>query len=189
MTAALEGGEWSAARPGRTLPPEKIRYPLYRRLGGPQGRSGRAENLVPTGIRSRTVQPVVSRYTDWATEPTNKICRKQEITKEELFNAMEQSPSWEANNPQLVKKFTALYVTRRFITASTSVRHPSLSWARSIQSTPPHITFWRAVLISSFHLSLGLRKTYSPLFAQCSPCTTEHPPPPVHPLNAIYICR
>ena len=51
-------GEWSAARPGRTLPPAKIRYPFYRRLGGPQGRSGRAKNLVPTGIRSRTVQPV-----------------------------------------------------------------------------------------------------------------------------------
>jgi len=47
----------------------KTRYPFYRRLGGPQGRSGRAENLVPTGIRSRTVQPVVSRYTDWATRP------------------------------------------------------------------------------------------------------------------------
>jgi len=58
MTAALEGGEWSAARPGRTLPPGKTRYPLYRRLGGPQDRSGRAENLVPTEIRSRTVQPV-----------------------------------------------------------------------------------------------------------------------------------
>jgi len=28
-----------------------------------------AENLVPTGIRSRTVQPVVSRYTDRATRP------------------------------------------------------------------------------------------------------------------------
>jgi len=68
MTAALEG-EWSAASPGRTLPPGKIRYPFYRRLGGPQGRSGRAENLVPTGIRSRTVQPVVSPYTDWATRP------------------------------------------------------------------------------------------------------------------------
>jgi len=37
---------------------------LYRRLGGPQGRSGPAENLIPTGIRSRTVQPVVSRHTD-----------------------------------------------------------------------------------------------------------------------------
>ena len=52
-------GEWSAARPGRNLPPGKTRYPLYRRLGGPQGRSGRAKYLVPTGIRSQTVQPVV----------------------------------------------------------------------------------------------------------------------------------
>jgi len=64
LTTALEGGEWSVERPGRTLPPEKTRYPLYRRLGGPQGRSGQAENLVPTGIRYRTVQSVVSRYTD-----------------------------------------------------------------------------------------------------------------------------
>ena len=70
LDAALEGGEWSAARPGRTLPPGKTRYPFYRRLGGSKGRSGRAENLVPTGIRSRTVQPVVSRYTNWATRPT-----------------------------------------------------------------------------------------------------------------------
>jgi len=71
MTAALEGGEWSVARPGRTLPPGKTRYPFYRGLGGPQDRSGRAENLVPTGIRSRTVQPIVSRYTDRATRPTD----------------------------------------------------------------------------------------------------------------------
>jgi hypothetical protein len=62
MTAALEEGEWSAARPGRTLTRAKNRYPLYRRLGGTQGRSGEVENLVPTGIRSRTVQPVVSTY-------------------------------------------------------------------------------------------------------------------------------
>ena len=73
MTAALEGGEWSAARPGRNLPSGKNRYPFYRRLGGLQGRSGRAENLVPTGIRSRTVQPVVSRYTGWATRPTKEV--------------------------------------------------------------------------------------------------------------------
>ena len=58
MTAALVRGKWSAARPGRTLPTGKTRYPFYRRLGGPQGWSGRAENLVPTGIRSRSVQPV-----------------------------------------------------------------------------------------------------------------------------------
>jgi hypothetical protein len=47
MTAALEEGEWSAARPGRTLPPGKTRYPFYRRLGGPQSRSGRAEKSRP----------------------------------------------------------------------------------------------------------------------------------------------
>ena len=64
MTTALEGGEWSAARPGRTLPPGKTRYPFCSRLCGPQDRSGGAENLAPTGIRYRTVQPVVSRYSD-----------------------------------------------------------------------------------------------------------------------------
>ena len=74
MTAALEGGDWSAGRPSRTLPPGKTRYPLYRRLGGPQGRSGWVENRVPTRIRSQTVQPVVSRYTDWATGPTVSRC-------------------------------------------------------------------------------------------------------------------
>ena len=66
-----------SSTPGRILPPGKTRYPFYRRLGGPQGRSGRAENLVPTGIRSRTVQPLVSRYTDWATRSTQyryKLC-------------------------------------------------------------------------------------------------------------------
>ena len=36
MTAELEGGEKSAARPGRTLPLGKTRYPFYRRLGGLQ---------------------------------------------------------------------------------------------------------------------------------------------------------
>jgi len=33
MTMALEVGEWSAARPGHTLPPGKTRYPFHRRLG------------------------------------------------------------------------------------------------------------------------------------------------------------
>ena len=35
------------------LPPGKTRYPLYWKLGGPQGRSGRVrQNVAPTGIRS-----------------------------------------------------------------------------------------------------------------------------------------
>jgi hypothetical protein len=47
LTSALEGGEVSASRPGRTLPPGKTRYPLYRRLGGHQGRSGRVRKISP----------------------------------------------------------------------------------------------------------------------------------------------
>jgi hypothetical protein len=53
MTTTLEGGEGSVSRPGRSLPPGKTRYPLYRRLGGPQGRSGQVRKISPpTGIRS-----------------------------------------------------------------------------------------------------------------------------------------
>jgi hypothetical protein len=57
---------------------------------------------------------------------------------------------------QLVKKFLAFYGTRRFITAITSARHLSLSWASSIQSTHPHPTSRRSILILSTHLCLGL---------------------------------
>ena len=57
---------------------------------------------------------------------------------------------------QLVKKFPTFHGTRRFITALTSVRHLSLSWASSIQSIYPHSNSWRSILILSTHLRLGL---------------------------------
>ena len=92
MTAALEGVSGHQHAPAALYPQERHgthdkgkvcqtqrgclnsrRYPFYRRLGGPQGRARRAENLLPTGIRSRTIQPVVSRYTDWATRPIYEL--------------------------------------------------------------------------------------------------------------------
>ena len=57
---------------------------------------------------------------------------------------------------QLVKKFPAFHGTRRFITALTSVRHLSLSWASPVQSIYPHPTSWRSIIILSTHLRLGL---------------------------------
>ena len=58
-------GEGSALRSGHSLSPRKTRYPLYRRLGGPQGRSGQVRKISrPPGFDPRTVQPVASRYTD-----------------------------------------------------------------------------------------------------------------------------
>ena len=67
MTAALEGGEWSAARPGRTLPPGKTRYSFYKRLGGPQGRYGRTEGksrLHRDSIPDRPVRSSVAMPTE-----------------------------------------------------------------------------------------------------------------------------
>jgi hypothetical protein len=63
LTSELEWGEGSASPPCRTLPPGKTQYPLYRRLGGPQGRSQQEWNISPPpGFDPRTVQPVGSRY-------------------------------------------------------------------------------------------------------------------------------
>ena len=53
-------------------------------------------------------------------------------------------------------KFPTFCGSRRFITTFTSARHLSLSWASSIQSTPPYPTSWRSILILSSHLRLGL---------------------------------
>jgi len=62
---ALEGGEGSASRPGRSLPSGKTQYPLCRRLGGPQGRSGQVRKISPPPrFDLRTLQAVASRYTD-----------------------------------------------------------------------------------------------------------------------------
>jgi len=45
----------------------ETRYSVYREFDGPQGRSGRLQKISPpTECDPRTVQPVASRYTDWA---------------------------------------------------------------------------------------------------------------------------
>jgi hypothetical protein len=51
---------------------------MYRRLGGPQSRSGQVQKISPPpGIDRRTVQPVAIRYTDRATRPTKHICSRE----------------------------------------------------------------------------------------------------------------
>jgi len=49
------------------LPSGKTRYSLNRGLGVPEGRCGRVWKISPPpGFDPRTVQPVASRYADWA---------------------------------------------------------------------------------------------------------------------------
>ena len=75
-TSALDGGG-CPPRPA-ALPLGKTHYPLYRRVGGPQGRSGRVRKIsLPTVFDPRTVQPVASRciipapYAPWVLPRTD----------------------------------------------------------------------------------------------------------------------
>ena len=64
LSSALDGVGGQRHAPA-VLPPGKTRYPLYRRLGGPQGRSGQVRKISPPpGFDHLTIQPVASRYTD-----------------------------------------------------------------------------------------------------------------------------
>ena len=50
MTAALEGGEWSAARPGRTLPPERPGTHCTGGCVGPRAGLGGRKTSSPRGF-------------------------------------------------------------------------------------------------------------------------------------------
>jgi len=66
LTLAPHVGGWSTPRPWRFTPGKFTRYPLHRRLGGPQAWSARVQKiLAPPGFDPRTVQPVASRETDY----------------------------------------------------------------------------------------------------------------------------
>ena len=58
-------GGWSTPHPGRFTRGKETWYPMYMRLGGPQGKCAwlRKMSLLP-GFDPRTVQPTYSRYTD-----------------------------------------------------------------------------------------------------------------------------
>jgi hypothetical protein len=94
---------------------------------------------------------------------------------------------------QLVKKFPAFYGTRRFITAFTSARHLSLSWASLIRSILPHPTSWLFILPLYSHLHLGPLSSLFHSGFPTKPYTRLSPPPselltlPISFLSAVHI--
>jgi len=123
----LEGGEGSASRPGRSLPPGKTPYPLYRRLGGLQGRSGQVQKISPPpGFDPRTVQPVASRYTRYGTRPTwftNNICKKMLLGCPRICNTnvimyynilgIVALLSWQLKNSNCIFNFKVVFLVGR----------------------------------------------------------------------------
>jgi hypothetical protein len=68
LTSALDGGEWSASRPGRFTPWGKSPlYPLDRRAPEPVWTLWRRETFCSAGNRTRAVQSVARCYTDSST--------------------------------------------------------------------------------------------------------------------------
>jgi len=66
LISALDVGWLVKATPRQLYPRKEARYPLYRRLGEPQGLSKRVRKISPLpGFDPGTVKPVVSRYTDY----------------------------------------------------------------------------------------------------------------------------
>jgi hypothetical protein len=62
LTAALDRGGWSTPLAGRFTPGKETGCSFYRRLGGPQGPSGRVRKISPPpGFETLTVHPVASR--------------------------------------------------------------------------------------------------------------------------------
>ena len=102
--------------PSRSFPPGKTRYPLYRRLGGPQGWSGQVQKISPPpGFDPRTVQLVASHSTDYATRPThvNLTVIKVEIM---YSNHIYANPKQSCNKVHLVRK-------RYFVVNFTKLTH------------------------------------------------------------------
>jgi len=59
LISALDMGKWTTRRPGCFNVGKGARYPLCRRLGGPQGRSGQVRKISPPpGIDPQTIHPV-----------------------------------------------------------------------------------------------------------------------------------
>jgi hypothetical protein len=92
----------STPRPGRSTPQGKKRYPLYRRLGGPQGPSGRVRKIFPLpGFDPWTVQLVGSRFTNCAIATHIKYyedaCGNGGLAPLYLLNHMEFSGHAEAS--------------------------------------------------------------------------------------------
>jgi hypothetical protein len=90
-----------------TLPTGKTQCPLYRRLGGHQGQSGRLRKISPPpGLDPRAVQPTASRYTDYA-NPAPKFPDGGVLEFIVPLNALTAVHSTEAGNIRITGPYNA----------------------------------------------------------------------------------
>ena len=132
----LDKGERSASGLGRLIPAFKRPVPIgdvVECASEPTWKYGEEENI----CTSQDSNPGFSaRYSDHHTLLTYLLTYLITYLLTYLLTPWNTVHLEKLTGFQLVKKFPAFHGTRRFITAVTSSRHLSLSWASSILSIP-----------------------------------------------------
>ena len=81
------------------LPGKETRYLLYKKLGGPHGRSGRVRKISTTqGFDPRTVQPVASPYTDYS-RTQDRQCTYNVTLRRHRTTIVAAEKKWVLHNP------------------------------------------------------------------------------------------
>ena len=121
--------------PRPLYPPGKTRYPLHRRVGGPHKILLGWANLGGEVYEIWGSQSGVAE--DWSLGCECCAAGCIEVKISATCHLLTPWSSYESNRSSPSQEIPAFYGTRTFITAFTSVRHLSISWARSIQSILP----------------------------------------------------
>jgi hypothetical protein len=165
LTSALDGGGWLTPRPGRFAPRKETGFPCVGGWVEPRagldgcGKSHTHRNSIPgpsspyrVAIPTELSRPTQEHQSLQNFKLVRQLLMNMNIScdadrrRQARWRSLERSSFLtpcsrvlpeKLTGPQLPKKFPTSYETRRFITAFTRARHPSLSWARSIQSMPP----------------------------------------------------
>ena len=147
------GGETVRTCPDRNCGPPSLLYNGYRNFPGGKEQPGRDAD---PSLSSRTVVKK-ELYLYFPYGPYGFYRASVPVQGRNLpFLPRSTALPEKLTGFQLVKEFPAFHGTRRFITALTSVRHLSLSWASPIKSIYPNPTSWRSILLLSTLLRLGL---------------------------------
>jgi hypothetical protein len=100
-------------------------------------------------IGNRTRDPPTCRAVPNPTKNSECLVKIMEVS-ESLSNGVKQSSFEKLTVPQLVKKFPALYGTRRFVAVFTTAYHSSQCWTKPSQSTPSPTVSLRSIYAVSF---------------------------------------
>jgi hypothetical protein len=160
LSLALDGVGGSCHVPG-TLPPAMTRYPLYRRLGGPQSCPEWVWKISPLpGFDPRTIQPVVSYYTNYAIPA---LCILYTLGQNLLviFNKIQYSENIKSCNdmkPHTQHEKTLQVYLQVFNTCSPHYPVKVLRTVRNFSYLPQHIQ--ADIIYQIYDMLLQLKYSY-----------------------------